>query len=260
MLLGIDHIVIACARPDDAVEALAEAVGLQPGGGGRHPRSGTFNRLVWLGDTYLELMGVSDPELARASGIGSVTLAMIERGEEGLAAFAIASDDLQADTATLRATGGPYGEPTPGERERPDGQVVRWLTALPTHLGVAGLPFLIEHEYAGPEWGDAARAERAEMVHPFGGKAVLARLEMAVDHPKTAAKRLHAAVGLASLSEPEGTVDLPVGPHLIRFGRPEPSRLRTTIVIAGTAGQPRSVDVLDCRFLIEVATIGSATV
>ena len=42
-----------------------QTVGLAPGGGGRHPRSGTFNRLVWLGDTYLELMGVSDPELWR---------------------------------------------------------------------------------------------------------------------------------------------------------------------------------------------------
>jgi hypothetical protein len=257
MLLGIDHIVIAVRDPDRAAELITAEVGLEAGGGGRHPRSGTFNRLIWLGDAYLELMGVSDPELARGQGVGAATLKLLEHEREGFAAFAIASDALAADLQTLRSQGAPYRDPKPGERERPDGEVVRWATSLPDRVGPDGLPFLIEHRYEGAEWGTDARADRAEIVHPFGGKAVLARLELAVPDPAAAAARHHDAVGLEVLPELDGTLDLPVGPQLLRFVRPKRGDPRTTIVIAGTAGQPRSVEILGCRFLLEVATIGS---
>jgi len=167
MLLGIDHIVIAVRDPDRAAELITAEVGLEAGGGGRHPRSGTFNRLIWLGDAYLELMGVSDPDLARGQGVGAVTLQLLEHGREGFASFAIASDALAADLQTLRSHGAPYRDARPGERERPDGEVVRWATSLPDHAGPDGLPFLIEHRYEGSEWGADARADRAEVVHPF---------------------------------------------------------------------------------------------
>jgi hypothetical protein len=257
MLLGIDHIVIAVHDPDAAADRITDEVGLAAGGGGRHPRFGTFNRLIWLGDSYLELMGVSDPELARGRSVGAAALQLLESGEEGFASFAIASDSLHHDVARLRELGAPFEDPKPGERERPDGEVVRWLTALPDRLGPNGLPFLIEHRYEGAEWGADARADRANVVHPFGGKATLGRLEIAVERPAAAASRFHDAVGLAVLPEVDGTLDLPVGPNLLRFVRPSPSDPRVSIVIDGTAGQPRSVDILGCRFLVEVATIGS---
>ncbi|TMD28247.1 MAG: VOC family protein, partial [Chloroflexi bacterium] len=53
MLLGIDHLVIAVAVPDDATAQLEQELGLTSAGGGRHDTLGTFNRLVWLGDSYL---------------------------------------------------------------------------------------------------------------------------------------------------------------------------------------------------------------
>jgi hypothetical protein len=256
MLLGIDHIVIACRNPDAAVARLLDEVGLEPGGGGRHPGRGTFNRLIWLGDTYLELIGVDDPGLARGRGIGASAQAVLERGQEGFASFAIASDDLRADVAALRALGAPYEDAAPGQRDRPDGSTVQWLTALPDRLGPDGLPFLIEHDTAGAEWGAAERVTRADRVHPFGGRATLARLEIAVDDPHHAARRLHAGVGLEVLDEADGTIDLPVGPQLIRFVGRGPGVPATTIAIFGTAGAPRSVDLLGCRFLVEVATLG----
>jgi hypothetical protein len=256
MLLGIDHIVIACHDPDAAADLITAEVGLMAGGGGRHPRFGTFNRLIWLGDAYLELMGVSDPVLARGRGIGAATLELLEQGREGVASFAIASDRLTADIATLQAAGAPYDDPKPGERERPDGEVVRWATALPDRLGPDGLPFVIEHRYEGAEWGAAARAARAEVVHPFGGKAVLARLELAVTDPEAAAARIHAGVGLAVLPSADRSRDLPIGPQLLRFVPGSAAAPPSTIVIAGTAGQPRSVDILGCRFLVVVVTNG----
>ena len=69
MYLGIDHLVIAVADPDEAVAAFERAVGRAPTGGGRHDALGTFNRVVWLGDTYIEFIGVFDPGLAEDSWV-----------------------------------------------------------------------------------------------------------------------------------------------------------------------------------------------
>src|SRR5690348_16517781 len=110
MLLGIDHLVIAVADPDLAVLELEDRLGLAPGGGGRHERLGTFNRLVWLGDTYLELIGVFDPELAAESWVGAPALRSLEAGG-GLATWAIATDDVSADAGRLRDRGSDLGEP-----------------------------------------------------------------------------------------------------------------------------------------------------
>src|SRR2546425_8217492 len=67
MLLGIDHLAIAVADPDDAATRLERDLGLAATGGGRHDALGTLNRLVWLGDTYLELIGVFERALAERS-------------------------------------------------------------------------------------------------------------------------------------------------------------------------------------------------
>ena len=64
MLLGIDHLVIAVRDPDAAAATMEADLGLAVTGGGRHEHAGTFNRLAFLGDTYLELIGVFDRALA----------------------------------------------------------------------------------------------------------------------------------------------------------------------------------------------------
>ena len=58
---GIDHVVIAVADPDAAAAELTERVGLAFTAGGRHEGLGTFNKIAFLGDGYLELMGVPNP-------------------------------------------------------------------------------------------------------------------------------------------------------------------------------------------------------
>lgn len=257
MLLGIDHIVIACHDPDAAAALIASEAGLTAGGGGRHPRFGTFNRLIWLGDAYLELMGVEDTELARGRGIGAATLALLEQGAEGFASFAVASDALGRDVAAFRAAGAPYAQAKPGERERPDGEVVRWATALPDRVGADGLPFLIEHRYEGAEWGPEARAARAAVIQPFGGTARLARLELALDDPAAAAARYRANLGLSVLRETDAAVDLQIGPHVLRLVRQTAGTPAAAIVITASAGLPLTVDILGCRVrreLLENAT------
>jgi hypothetical protein len=255
VILGIDHIVLACRDPDIAAELIGSEVGLTAGGGGRHERYGTFNRLIWLGDAYLELMGVFDPGLARGRSVGARTVALLDAGREGVASFAIATDNIRADVAAMQAVGAPYEEPMPGERVRLDGEVIRWWTSLPVMPAGDGLPFLIEHEPSGPEWGATARQARAEAIQPFGGKARLSRLELAVADPDGLADRYQAALRIPSLRHSGGKADLILGGEVVRLVPEGPGIAAATVVIAATAGKSRSVDLLGSRFEIEVASI-----
>lgn len=220
MLLGIDHLVIAVPDPDAAAADLEEALGLAATGGGRHEGSGTFNRLVFLGDTYLELIGVWDRALASSHPIGAAALAALDAGAPGLVTWAIATDDARRDVVALQAAGSLIGNARPGERRRPDGGTVRWRVAFAAPLAVDRPPFLIEHELTGPEWSDEARRARAAFVHPFGGRAQVVGLELAVVRPPAVAAEFARSVGVtfrpAPGSEP-GELEARVGEQSIRL-------------------------------------------
>jgi hypothetical protein len=220
MLLGIDHLVIAVPDPDAAARDFADALGLAATGGGRHEGSGTFNRLIFLGDTYLELIGIWDRGLAAGSPIGAAALAALDAGRSGLVTWAIATDGARREVASLRATGSPIGDVVAGERVRQDGGVVRWHTAAAAPLGSERPPFLIEHELAGSEWGEEARRARAAFVHPFGGQAQVVGLELAVERPEALSASFARTLGVvfepAAGDEP-GDQEARVGPHVIRL-------------------------------------------
>jgi hypothetical protein len=239
MLLGIDHLVIAVRDPDAAAATMETDLGLAVTGGGRHELGGTYNRLAFLGDTYLELIGVFDPSLVgdpAASPVGRAAAALLDAGHEGLATYALATDDIDAEVAGRRS----FGRPVPGSRRRPDGEVVRWITAFPD-LGPDRPPFLIWHEPAGAEWGEAARAARAAFAHPVGGRVRLQGLTLPVADPAAARGEYRVVLGLGDAGDgfdiagqridlvartdatPEPVVDLVAGPgaprlDLVRFG------------------------------------------
>jgi hypothetical protein len=198
MLTGIDHLVIAVADPDAAADAMERELGLAFTGGGRHEHAGTFNRLAFLGDSYVELIGVFDRAVVlsnTAFAVGRASLAFLESGSEGLATWAVATNDIERDTARLRAGGSRIAPPVEGSRTRPDGEVVRWRTAFPP-LGPGEPPFLIEHEMTGAEWGPEARAARGRFAHPVGGRLRMAGLELAVADPVAAAAKSEQWSGL----------------------------------------------------------------
>jgi len=60
----IDHVVMAVRDLDDAGDRLLRDHGLASVPGGRHARWGTANRIVPLGEDYIELIGVVDGEQA----------------------------------------------------------------------------------------------------------------------------------------------------------------------------------------------------
>ena len=159
MILGIDHIAIAVTDPDAAIEDLAALLGMTAGAsGGRHVAWGTRNRLLWLGDTYIELCTVDDAVLAQSSWLGRPALAALPG--PAVICWALSSDDLDTDRQLMNDHGANLGPPTPGERRRPDGLVVRWRLALPPDVAL-DRPFLIEHDTTAAEWSEADRAERA---------------------------------------------------------------------------------------------------
>lgn len=253
MYLGIDHLVLAVPDPDVAAAGLEQALGLAATGGGRHDRSGTRNRLVFLGDSYLELIGVEDPALA-VGPIGAAVVGALEAGAPGLVTVALATQDLGAVVERLRRAGSPISDAVPGDRVRPDGQVVRWLVAFPPRLGPAEPPFLIEHELAGPEWGDEARAARAVQLHPFGGRARLVGLELAVADPVAVAVAWGVAAGVAFGPGPGPDPldrEARVGEQSIRLVPPTPGDPPARIGILGVDGGREHVLVerFGCRFV-----------
>jgi hypothetical protein len=58
----LDHLVIACQDLAQGAAWVAERLGAEPKGGGRHPLMGTHNRVLRIGArTYLEVIAI-DPE------------------------------------------------------------------------------------------------------------------------------------------------------------------------------------------------------
>ena len=255
MLTGIDHLVVAVDHLDGAASEVERRLGLSVSGGGRHERLGTANRLAWLGDAYLELLAVEDRDLAATSWVGRPALEALARGG-GLATYALASDDLAADLEQLRAGGAVLEGPVPGERRRPDGETVRWWLGVPERLGPDLAPFLIEHEAAGVEWGPGAREERRRLVHPFGGRARLAGLELAVADPDAVALAYRDRLGVALAAQPDGARGRSVGVEptigTIRVVRAGAGVAAATILIEMSAGSARDVDLLGCRFRLAV--------
>lgn len=228
MILGIDHLAIAVSDPDEAIEELASVLGLPAGtSGGRHEAWGTRNRLLWLGDTYIELVTVFDATLAEQSWLGRPTLRALERRGAEAIAWAISTDDLDLDRAAMNAGGAALGPATAGERRRRGGQVVRWRLALPGAVDL-GHPFLIEHDPSAAEWTPEDRAARA--LTP----ARLLSIELPVDE----------IAGVPAIG----------GDQVLGGQRVRPAGTAagvTTVHIGGAARLGAGANVLGCRWHVE---------
>ena len=177
----VDHIQVAAADLAAGSRAVADLTGVTPQPGGVHPGRGTANALMSLGPkTYLEVITpapgqpAATPmarELAGVKGIGVRT-------------YAVAASDLDAVAAAARKAGLGVDGPTPGSRQTPQGQLLRWRALTPTspEFGLF-IPFFID-------WGDT--------VHPATTSPAGARMtRLRVVHPKAAElRRIYAALGL----------------------------------------------------------------
>jgi hypothetical protein len=254
MLLGLDHLVVAVPDPDAAAADLEATVGLACTGGGRHPLWGTFNRLAWLGDTYVELIGVFDRSLATNGAVSRAVLGALDAGHLGLVSYAVATDDLATELRRLREERSELSDLEVRSRTRPDGEVVRWRASFPPVLGPAEPPFVIEHEPTGAEWSARARQDRAALGHPLGGPARISALELPVPDVAGAADAYARTIGLRFEDvDPRGASAV-IGAQRVRLSHGVPFWNPAVVEIEAVNACPetasRDVDALGVRWHI----------
>src|SRR5207244_11707665 len=114
MLTAIDHIIIGVHNLDEATVLFSQKLGLMASGGGIHPSGGTANRIIVIGDTYLELISVRTPAEAQ--------LSMLERlaKGDGYLNFVLSSNNNEAYTASVAKRGIRFIWPKLGPLKSPD--------------------------------------------------------------------------------------------------------------------------------------------
>ncbi len=251
MLLGLDHLVIAVPDPDAAATQLERTVGLACTGGGRHPLWGTYNRLAWLGDTYIELIGLFDRSLAPNGAVSQAVAAALDAGHVGLVSIALATDDADKELARLRTEGSNLGDIEARSRTGPDGEVVRWRAAFPPSVGPAESPFILEHEPVGAEWGEVARAARTSFAHPIGGPARVTAVELPVPDIQATANAYARSVGVQFSDIDPRSAHAAIGSQLVRLhhGAPLWNPAVVEISVGGAADiARREVDAVGVRW------------
>jgi glyoxalase-like protein len=207
----LDHVVIAVPDLDTAAGVIEARHGLASADGGSHPAWGTANRIVPLGDSYLELAAVVDAGKAAESVFGRWVAAGASRILRPLG-WAVRTHQLDDIARRLDL---PIHS---GSRTTPGGDVLRWRSAgIDQAAGEPSLPFFIEWAPTTHLPGQAATRHRSGAAH-------IARLVLAGDRVRLAAWL--------------GNHQLPI---VVRTGTPSV----TTMYISSEAGEivfgPRAV-------------------
>lgn len=120
-MLAFDHVAVSALDLAEGVEAVEAALGVRLAGGGQHPLMGTHNRLLGLGDLYLEVIA-ADPAAPRPAWPRWFDLDGF-CGEPRLTNWVARSDQLATDLARC-----PPGTGVPLALQRGD---YRWQMAVP---------------------------------------------------------------------------------------------------------------------------------
>jgi hypothetical protein len=173
--LELDHAVIAVRDLDAAAGELEARYGLSSVEGGRHAGWGTANRIVPLGEAYIELITVVDEDEAARSAFGSWVATRIQREPGRPLGWVARTDRLDEVAGRLGLT------VSAGSRPGRDGRLLRWrLAGVDEATAEPALPFLVE-------WGEGTPLPGgAPVAHPAGA-VELARLELDGDPDRVAA-------------------------------------------------------------------------
>lgn len=177
-MLRLDHVVFAVRDLDEAADRLRRELGLDSAAGGRHAGWGTANRIVPLGEDYVELLAVVDSDEAAGHPFGRAVISATEGGDH-LLATCVATNDIESVATRLGL------DVRSGERARPDGTVLRWRYAgMDDPRREPWLPFFITWDV--PAEFHPGRARSAHGIRAVG----IAWVEVAGD-----ADRLRAWLG-----------------------------------------------------------------
>jgi glyoxalase-like protein len=175
----IDHVIIAA--PDlDRLEDTFRRMGFSVVGGGTHPHLGTRNRIIILGDGYIELLGIAD-----VSRVSPVLRERIALGS-GWVGFALQSDDISTEAQAMRERGVDARGPSVGRLVAPDGTARSWrvVTIGSDDLWAAALPlpFLIQHDSTGQRHRRELAGGKEPTPHANSASALGGVTLLAADH------------------------------------------------------------------------------
>lgn len=201
MLTALDHVIIGVRDLDEATRIFRDNLGLIPSGGGVHTSGGTANRIIVIGDTYLELIAVRTAKDAQASMVNRLT-----KGE-GYLNFVLSSNDIQADSAAMRERGIALVGPKSGTLNAGDGRSRSWTrTNVERPDLTQHYPFLIQHDSTGEERRSRLAGWATPPMHPLGVSKVLS-VTVAVENLSEAARRFGHIYGLHASEEYSGEAD-----------------------------------------------------
>ncbi len=163
--MRIDHVIYVTRDLDRAAAMVEDELGIAVVAGGRHEGLGTHNRIVPLGNGYIELLAVWDEDEAARSALGSAVQARLEQLGDGLMAWAVAVDDVQPVAQRLDTW------VTAIERQ---GLTAR-LTGLLEALREPFLPFFIARDPEVPDPGRGADAGGISWIEVVGDAERLTR-------------------------------------------------------------------------------------
>lgn len=201
MLTGLDHIIIGVRDLEEARETFREELGLVASGGGIHATGGTANRIIVIGDTYLELITVRTPAEAHAS-----IVERLAKGE-GYLNLVLSSNDIQVDSAAMKARDVSLVGPEKGSLKAGDGRVRGWFrTNIERPDLTQHYPFLIQHDSTGEERRTRLAGWTTPPEHPLGVTKVLSTT-LAVADLGEATRRFERIYGLHASEQFSGEAD-----------------------------------------------------
>jgi len=198
-VLRLDHLAVSAETLAAGVGVVEAALGVSLAGGGQHPHMATHNRLLGLGDIYLEVIA-PDPAAPRPAWPRWFDLDHFT-GAPRLTNWVAACDDLAAETAAS-----PPGIGVPLALARGD---YRWQMAVPDNGQLpfdGAFPALIAWQGSTPARAlpDAGvRLTRLEVVHPQA-EALTAALAGRLNDPRVVIKAGAAKALRACFATPKG--------------------------------------------------------
>lgn len=186
MFTSLDHIIIGVHNLEEAARVFGDKLGLVPSGGGIHPTGGTANRIIVIGDTYLELLAIDRPDEAQES-----LRRRLEQGP-GYLNFVLASDDIEADSQAIRQRGVALNGPVAGSLRSADGRERRWMrTDIERPEMVQRYPFIIQHDRVGEERRRRLAGWSTPPEHPLGASKVLSITRAVADLTESSRRFAH---------------------------------------------------------------------
>ena len=245
-----DHAVQFVNQPEAAIQALSGQK-LNAVAGGRHPGWGTRNALSYFGLTYIEFLAIADDaELLSAAEtfLLSRDASRLLPDNEALYRVALRSDDIERTHAGLLEQGLRVSPIVNGQRDDPQGNVIRWrIFTIDGDFDGLVYPFILQ-------WGeeDDARLSRLQAQglaapHPLG-EIELQRAVFTVQHPQAVRDRWQLLFGFA----PQGEQGLAVGGREFLFREGAANQLTELVFrVADPALKGRRFRVGNGEYLFE---------